>query len=87
MATAELLVPEEAVAEYLGLRPDQTVEVAGPRLPVALNVAQVNWNGVKFLHGGDVVRVLRHFAERNSNPLLASVADQLAEACGLTGRG
>ena len=86
--TAEILVPEEEVQEYLGISEPTTVpadEFVGG-LDVSVNVGLLNALGSKWANVRDVERMLRVFGDNNDIPLLHSVADQLVGASGLNPR-
>lgn len=71
MATAETLLPEGAVAEYLGL------SVLPRRFGV--NIFIVNWNGRRLLDREDVLSWLQVNAESTDSALIRRLHQELAD--------
>ncbi len=79
----ELLVPEDAVREYLGHSKLPSLHVGDLGLSINVNVGLLSMAGQKWANVRDVERMLRAFAANDGIPLLNSIADQLVGASGL----
>jgi hypothetical protein len=80
MAVDERIVPEEAVADLLGVAPGRPVSPDIARASVVKNIGVLNALGDRWLHARDLLSALHVFADANDLPLLADVARQIAEA-------
>ncbi len=85
---AEVIVHEDQVAEFLGIKRGTPIKVPVARLGRPVNLRTLSRSEGRFVMVRDVERMLRIFAEAHPqlDELLTSAADQIVEGTNLVPR-